>query len=535
MKSKAAADALAKESSLREYAGVIRRRKLVVLQAILIVPLVMVLIALRETPLYEASASVLVNLQNPVQAITGTSDPSASANPDRTLQTQSQLAANPLVATRVLREAGIRESPLDFLTRSSVQAQLNSDLLVFTVSDTNAKRAVKLATLYGKQFTIYRRQLDTVVLSRADAELKKRLSTLVAAHQQNTADYQTLVDQEQKLATAVTLQTSNVSLVKTPLVATKIRPNPKKSALTGLALGIVLGIGLAFLFEAFDTRILTAEDVERELGLPLLARIPAPARWLQNKKRLVMLAEPHTLDAEPYRVLRTNLEFFNAEHNAQVILVTSAVRQEGKSTTVANLAVALSLAGRRVVLVDVDLRRPTIAGFFGNRNEFGLTDVALGRAGLSSPMVGTHTGDNDQLDPGRTAGTLEVMTTGRLPSDAGEFVSSAAVGKVIDELRSRADIVLLDAPPILAFSDALALAARSDGVIVLTRLGVVKRKMLEELRRVLSSIPAAKIGVVVTGAELDPETTYGYGYGYGYGSEQETAERPASTRERRRR
>jgi receptor protein-tyrosine kinase len=516
MSSRATADAYNEGSSLREYLGVVRRRKGVAIQATLLVPLAMVAMSLRQSPLYQASAFVLVNLQSPVQTITGTADSTAATNADRLLQTQAQLASNSLVARRVLRAAGLKhESPLDFLKRATVQAQLNSDLLSFSVVDGSAKRAVKLATLYGREFTIYRRELDTAALARADNELKKRIAVLEAAHQTNTRQYQALLEQEQKLGTAVTLQTSNVSLVKTPLDATKVRPRPLRNGLLGLGLGLVLGIALAFLWEALDTRVLTTDEIERELGLPLLARIAAPARWLQRTKRLVMLAEPHTVDAEAYRVLRTNLDFFNIEHQARTILITSAVRQEGKSTTAANLAVALSRAGQRVLLVDLDLRRPTLSNFFGSGNQLGLTDVALGRARLApTPVADDAYGDRDAS---LQLGTLEVLTTGSLPKDTGEFVGGLALAKILEQLRERADVVLIDAPPLLAFADAIALAAKVDGVIVLTRLGVVRRRMLDELRRVLSSIPAAKLGLVVTGADLEPQTKYGYGYGYGYG------------------
>jgi capsular exopolysaccharide synthesis family protein len=481
-----------------------------------LVPLALLFFSLRQTPLYEASASVLVNLQNPVQTITGTSDANGTANPDRVLQTQAELATNPLVARRVLHAAGLDGvSVVDFLRRSSVQARLNSDLLLFSVTDSNAARAVKLVTLYGRQFSAYRRELDTTTLKRADRELKKRISTLVAAKQTGSSQYQALQAQEQKLGTAITLQTSNVSLVKTPLGATKVRPKPLQSGILGLALGVVLGIALAFLWEALDTRVRTTDEIERALGLPLLARIPTPPRWLQRKRSLVMLAEPHSIHAEPYRVLRTNLDFFNLEHGARTIMVTSAVAEEGKSTTVANLAVALSRAGQRVVLVDLDLRRPSLSSFFGFGEEVGLTDVALGRARLAPVAL------EGAVDAGQ--GSLEVLTTGRLPDDTGEFVGGVALTRVIAELRERADIVLIDSPPLFAVADAIALAAKVDGIIVLTRLGVVRRRMLDELRRVLGSIPAAKLGFVVTEANLEASSKYGYGYGYGYGYAQESA------------
>jgi non-specific protein-tyrosine kinase len=201
-------------------------------------------------------------------------------------------------------------------------------------------------------------------------------------------------------------------------------------------------------------------------------------------------------------------------------MVTSAVAEEGKSTTVANLAVALSRAGQRVVLVDLDLRRPSISAFFGFGEQVGVTDVALGRARLAPVDVG-----HDASGASGSEGNLEILTTGSLPRDAGEFIGRADLTRVIEELRERADIVLIDSPPLFAVADAIALAAKVDGIIILTRLGVVRRRMLDELRRVLSSVPAAKLGFVVTEADLEAHSKYGYGYGYGYEQERRRPER----------
>jgi succinoglycan biosynthesis transport protein ExoP len=212
-----------------------------------------------------------------------------------------------------------------------------------------------------------------------------------------------------------------------------------------------------------------------------------------------------------------------------VVMVTSAAQGEGKSTTVANLAVALYRAGRNVVLVDLDLRRPTLDSFFGlEGRSVGLTDLARGEAKL------TPIKPPDLDGPPELVGRLEVLTTGPLPKDTGEFVGSPALNRVLDELRERADIVLIDSPPLLAVGDAIALSAKVDGVIILARLNLVRRGMLDELRRILGNIPAAKLGFVVTGAEAEQEN-YGYRYGryrYAYGYQ---AERPKRAGRRARR
>jgi capsular exopolysaccharide synthesis family protein len=500
-------------SSLLEYIGVVKRRRWIVVQALILVPVVALLLSLRQSPLYRGTASVLFNGQSVAASVSGSTDPAAAQDPSRLLQTQAEIAASPTVAALALKRAGVRAmTPTDLLGACTVVPRSDSNLLDFSCTAGTAGRAELLATSFARAFTSYRRRLDTAALEKARRNYQARIKTIEQAGGTGTALYANLVDREQQLATQVALQTSNASLTRVAADAPQIRPRSLRNTILGILLGGTLGIGLAFLLEALDTRVRTTREIERRLGLPLLARIGEPPRWAQRSRRLVMLADPNGFEAEAFRVLRTNLDFFNMEHGARTIMLTSAVEQEGKSTTVANLAVALSRAGHRVVLVDLDLRRPTLDRFFQFEGRPGVTDVALGRARLAP------------ADPPSDEGSLEVLTTGPLPTDTGEFVSGAPLTRILDELRGRADIVLIDSPPLLAVGDAITLSAKVDAVIVLTRLGVVRRKTLDELRRVLGNCSAAKLGFVVTGAELEPDAgKYGYGYGYGYGVERSRA------------
>jgi len=306
-----------------------------------------------------------------------------------------------------------------------------------------------------------------------------------------------------------------------------------RNGILGLALGLMLGIGLAFLWEALDTRVRSAEEISERLGLPLLARLPAPPRQMRKDERLVMLAEPRGDQAEAFRMLRTNLEFVRLGHDIRTIMVTSAVEQEGKSTTVANLAVALARAGQRVALVDLDLRRPFLDHFFDLRYRPGLTQVALSQTQLDDaliPIAITDAGDrrprpaNTNGNGDATAssaaslatGGLRVLVSGPLPPNAGEFVGSEALAHILGELRDRFDTILVDAPPMLQVGDPLALSAHVDALFVVSRMNVVRRPMLNEMNRLLETAPCRKLGFVLTGAEA--EDGYGYGGGYYYGS-----------------
>jgi Mrp family chromosome partitioning ATPase len=233
-----------------------------------------------------------------------------------------------------------------------------------------------------------------------------------------------------------------------------------------------------------------------------------------------MLEESDSVHSEAFRLLRTNLDFVNIERRAQVIMVTSALEAEGKSTTVANLAVALARAGRRIIVVDLDLRRPLLDKLFALGKRAGLTQVAIGQLPLEEALVPIVVSDGRAASAaaglitngkGGMNGVLEVLPAGPLPPDVGEFVGSRMLTELFEQLRHMADIILVDSPPLLRVGDAITLSGKVDGMIVVSNLAYARRPLLNELRRVLESCPADKLGFVVTGAHLEE----GYGYGYG--------------------
>ncbi len=297
--------------------------------------------------------------------------------------------------------------------------------------------------------------------------------------------------------------------------APKIRPTPVKTGIIGAILGLIVGVGLAFLSNALDTRIRSAEELAEILGLPLLARISAPPRSLQRANDLAMMSEAPGVHAESYRKLRTSFDFANLRHQAQTVMITSALPQEGKSTTIANLAVALARSGRQVALVDLDLRRPILASFFDLEGQAGVTDVVLGSVSLEEALTPISLDESgmERRRATRDPGRLEVLPAGTIPPDPAEFASTPSLADVLADLKERADVVLVDAPPVLAVSDAMTLSATVDAMIVVARANLVRRPMMTELRRQLAAAPCLKLGFVFTDAEADEQ--YGYGY-YGY-------------------
>jgi Mrp family chromosome partitioning ATPase len=319
------------------------------------------------------------------------------------------------------------------------------------------------------------------------------------------------------LRTLEALQVGNTYVVRPAGEAAQVRPTPRRNGILGLALGLVLGIGLGFLREALDTRVHSAEEIAERLGLPLLARLPEPPRRLRSDVELVMLAEPTGSHAEAFRVLRTNVEFANLDRGARTIMVTSALEGEGKSTTVANLAVAYARAGKRVVLVDLDVRRPFLDRFFRLGGVPGLTDVVLGHVELEDAIAHASVADGERAARERAAGNgtasvegvVDVLASGPLPPDAGEFVATKAITQILERLRERYELVLVDAPPLLHVGDAMTLAAKVDGLLLVSSLRLARRQVLAELRRILETLPALRLGVVVAAAQLEKGDRYG--------------------------
>jgi Mrp family chromosome partitioning ATPase len=535
---------------LREYLGILRRRRWIVVLALVLVPLTAVALALRQSPLYQSSADVLLRYQSLPSTLAGISDPNLYSyyfDPVRSTDTQLQIASLPVLADRVaaaLRKKGVTDAAVQGST--GVSSISNTDVLRFTTTSGTPALSALIATEYARQFTLYREQLDTGSITTALKGLQRRINELhVQGTQQARAQAAQLRTKIDQLQTLLTLETSNAILVRSASGAAKIRPRPTKYGLLGLGLGLVLGIGLAFLRDAFDTRLRSPEQIAAVLGLPLLGRIPPPSRQLQKDRRLVMVAEPTGSGAEAFRRLRMNIEFATVGKPSQVIMMTSALEQEGKSTTVANLAVAIALAGKSVALVDLDLRRPAIAPLFRlGEGQPGLSAVVLGYTTLEKALVTvplepfsgnaperlSRNGNNslasaDQSNGAKSgaAGSLVLLPTGILPPDPGEFVGLEGVSRAIAALRESADVVLLDAPPLLQVGDALTIASSADAVVAAVRSDLAQRAPIAELAAILARMPAIKVGFIVCGIQgFDHQPYYGYGHGSYGGTRRQT-------------
>jgi polysaccharide biosynthesis transport protein len=522
-------------SALVHYLRVLRRGAWLVVLATALLATAAVLLSLRQQRLYQASADVFLTSQDIAASLANVQLP--YVDPVREAANQADLAQTPAVAARAARLAHIPGLTGPEIAGSvAVTTAASSDLLTFSSTRGDPKQAALLANVYARAYTAYRRELDTASLVRARHQVEQRMAELVQSASRGSAIYADLAAKDQQLRTLEVLQGSNALLVRPADGAVQTQPKPTRNGVLGGVLGFMLGLGLAFLADALNTRVRSPAEIEERLALPLLARLPEPTRKLRGVPRLVMIDEPNAPAAEAYRILATNLDFVNLDRGARTIMVTSATRAEGKSTTIANLAVALARTGRRIVLVDLDLRKPSLDEFFDLGDQPGLTRVVLGRATLEEAIVRVPIADagpsgSAPSSNGAGAGWLEILPTGPLPPNPAEFASSHALDELFGRLTAHADLVLVDAPPLLRLSDSIALSAKVDALIVVTRLSDVRRSTLEELRRTLESVPVINLGFIVTGMKSGEGFGYGYGYGYGYG-EAKTRQRREAERER---
>ncbi len=513
----------APSTTFRHYVAVMRRQKWVVAVVVMVIPAIAVVLSLRQDPLYQATAEVLISRQSPAAVLIGAQETPPQV--ERTAETDADLARVPAVVTRTLEAAGATGMTEDeLLDASDVSPKGNSDLLEFTVADENPNLATRLATDYAREYTRYRRDQDTAALLEAQGAIERRLADLLGTNKGRPASGKTglpafdqpsraalvanLIVKAEQLRAGAALVASKFVVVKPATQAAKLRPRPLRSGLLGLVLGLGLGIGLAFLRDALDTRPRSGPEIARALGLPLLARVPDLRRPLRKGNGLVTLADPCGAEAEAFRILRANLDLRSHDRaDRGVVMLTSALEGEGKSTTAANLAICLAQSGRRVILVDLDLRRPGLGRLFNLNGRAGLTDVALARvrpeAALAPIQLGAEYGSNGLAgqDGARQKGALHVLTTGSIPVEAGNFASSQAVSETFATLRQLADLVVVDAPPLLGMGDAIALSGRVDGLILVSSLNVIRRDLINELRMTLGACPAAKLGFVATGAD----------------------------------
>jgi len=480
------------------------------------------LLAITQTKQYSASARLMyvqpANISNPT-------DTNSSIDLN-TLNLQLQSIGNtigtPVVEQRAERTMSAHDRGLNYSVDAKILAPASTtsgsaiaDTVEVTVLATDPAAAARIANAYSGAVIALRKESEQASDAAAQQVIQGQLDLFKTNASRLTTDYANLVVLLRNLQIAQATATGDFQLVlpaTTP--GAPAAPHPTRSGALGLGIGLVAGVGLAFVVGQFDTRVRTHREVAEILRMPIIGRVPQLRRRIaQDNTGLLAMTEPHGGMSEALRMLRSNLDWAGIDHGLCSLIVTSCSKGEGKTLTVCNLAVTLARAGKRVVVVDADLRAPRVHSVFGLPNVTGLTSVLLGttpfdRAAQRFPQARMST--SATAADAQWEGSLLVLTAGPLPPNPGEVIASRRFASWLTEMSdSDADYVLVDAPPILGVGDVGAMAASADALLMIVDIEQARRPLLEDGREILESLPCRKVGVVTVREHVD-DVSYHY-------------------------
>jgi capsular exopolysaccharide synthesis family protein len=450
---------------LKDYIRIIRKRWRIIVAAMLVVLAGAALATALSPKVYEAQTRLFVSTS-------GGSDSGAllqgSSFTQQRVKSYADVITTPKVLDPVIETLKLDTTAEKLGTQITATVPLDTVLIEVAVTNTDPRVAAQVADAVGKQFTITVADLESV--------------------------------------SGTTSSPVKVTVVSAPTVPTvPISPKPTRNLALGVVLGLLLGLGLALLRDLLDTTIKGEKDCAEVTDATVIGSIAfdpdAP------KHPLIVQADPHSPRAEAFRTLRTNLQFVDVANHPRSIVFTSSLPGEGKTTTVANLAITMAASGARVCVIEGDLRRPRLLEYMGMDGSLGLTNVLIGRADLSDVLQQfTDTG-------------VYVIGAGSVPPNPSELLGSAAMIETLRALESRFDVVIIDTPPLLPVTDAAVLSTITGGTVVVVGAGRVDRDHLARSLQSLDAVKGRVLGLVLNMLPTKGADAYSYYYGKGYAPE----------------
>jgi succinoglycan biosynthesis transport protein ExoP len=447
---------------LRDYLRIFRKRWPIIVAFLLVGGAAAAAVAFRATAVYAAHTQLFVTTPSG-------GDNTASLQQGNTftqerVKSYAAIVSSPIVLNPVIASLHLAETPAQLGANVSASAPLNTVLINVTVHDTSPARAKAIADAVSLSFTKVVAALETPA-NGGTSPIK-------------------------------------VSVVKqADIPGAPVSPNKKLDIALGVLIGLALGVGVAVLRETLDTTIKNTSDLNAVSKASFLGGIIFDPDV--PKRPLITHADPQSRRAESFRQLRTNLQFVDVAHRSKSFVITSSIGGEGKSTTSANLALALAATGSRVALVEGDLRRPKVADYLGLERAVGLTTVLIGQATVTDVMQSWGNGQ------------LHVLPAGRVPPNPSELLGSQAMQNVIRQLEAAYDYVLIDAPPLLPVTDATVLSRIAGGAIVVVGAGRIRRDQLRRSLETLAAVDAPVHGLILNFLPTKGPDAYTY-YAYGY-------------------
>lgn len=514
--------------SLEQVAGVLRRRAPWILLCFALVTAAAYGFSKHQTRQYTATASLVFGNNQLGQQVAGL--PVASSTSQQALQnTNLKLVklGDMAAKTAALLGRGLTEQRVS--ASLSVSGEGESNIVNVSATATSPVLAADIANTYTNQFVTEQQNSNHAYYASALALVNKQLAGLSPQQRAGTAGL-ALEDRAQSLGTLAELHNGNVQVAQAASApASPSSPKVSRNTFLGGVVGLLLGLIVAFLLERFDRRIKEPKDLEAIYRLPLLGIVPESAALSRSPRgRKDAKAALPSSEAEVFHLIRAHLRYFNVDRELRTLLVASAAPGDGKTTVARHLAGAAARMGARVLLIEADLRRPTLAAQLDISPGSGLADVLVGMVSLDDAIRSI---DSDQpARPGSRRGMLDVLVAGAaLPPNPGELIEGHAMEGLLERVRSTYDLVVIDTPPLTVVSDAFPLLRKVDGVIIVGRVGRNRRDVAERLHETLTGAGAPLLGVVANGFKSGRFGSYGYGYDYvGDGAERPLAHTASS-------
>ncbi|MBS3909302.1 MAG: polysaccharide biosynthesis tyrosine autokinase [Actinobacteria bacterium] len=432
-----------------QFLKIIAKRKGIVVIGTALCVLLAVIATMYMTPRYDATAKILVaQAQAPLNDQSSSESYQAVLLSQQLAKTFSEIMVSRTLAERVITRLELPLLPDDLMKKVKAQPIRDTQLIVLKVTDVDPKRAKDIANTYADEFIAF------------------IPSTAPGASQMK------------------------VSMVESAIVALQpVTPKPLLNTVLAFMLGLSMSIGFAFVLEKLDVTVKEPEMLEQLLGITSLGLVP-------KSQQPLLLGDNNTDTSESMRRIRTNLQYLNFDQSIRSFAVTSPETGDGKTTLASNLAMVFAQAGQNVLLVDCDLRRPSIGKVFHLREAPGLSNVLIGAADADSVVVASGVDG------------LSIVTSGPIPPNPADLLNSERMDDLLARFESRFDIVILDCPPVPALSDTVILASKADAVLMVSSFGRSKKADMLAARNALAKVGARILGFVINGARTSKQNGY---------------------------
>jgi succinoglycan biosynthesis transport protein ExoP len=508
--------------SVEQMMAILRRRGIWIIVCLVLATGAAYGVSKHQTKKYTATASLVFSNNQLNQQVAGLA--AVSSNTQLAQQnTNLKLVQLGDMATKTAALLGQELTKEKVTEALSVSAQGESNIVNVAAMATSPPLAADIANTYAEVFVKEQQNANHAYYASALKLVNKQLAALSPKEKAGTAGL-ALQDRAQSLGTLAELRNSSVQVAQAATVPTSpSSPKISRNVALGAILGLLLGLGVAFLLERMDRRIREPKDLEKVYGLPLLGVVPESSALSRSARRKgdARGALPPG-EAEAFHLIRAHLRYFNVDRELRTLLVGSAAPGDGKTTVARHLAAAASRMGARVLLLEADLRRPTIAQQLDLPPGPGIADVLIGSVALGEAIQSVDL--ESPLGQGASVRALDVLVAGAaLPPNPGELIESHAMERLLEQAKATYDLVVIDTPPLTAVSDAFPLLRKVDGVVIVGRVGRNRRDVAERLHETLTGAGAPLLGVIANGFKSGGRGSYGYAYDYSYAPEQQPA------------